>query len=113
MTETDDQFDDEIRANIRPLKIRLLHASMEVLLSFVFAGGLFLEVTRWVCLDNHQCNDFGGIAYMVFGLFVTMIAWSVFLSMCRRFRDRPVARKRLDIGISVVTAGLWLSYLLS
>lgn len=94
----------------RPILKRLAHTIGEVALSFLFAAGVCLVSIKLMCLDNHSCNDFGGIAFFVAGLIVAMFTWGMFLSLCKRFRDRPDARRKFDIVAVVVTVGLWIGF---
>ncbi|MGB5486993.1 MAG: hypothetical protein WBN06_06365 [Lysobacterales bacterium] len=89
---------------------RLVHTIGEVALSFPFAGGVFLMSIKLMCLNNHYCNDFGGVAFFVASFIVATIAWGIFLSLCKRLRDRPAARFKLDVSVIVITVVLWIAY---
>jgi hypothetical protein len=94
----------------RPALRRLAHTIGEVALSFPFAGGVFLMSIKLMCLNNHYCNDFGGVAFLVASFMVATFAWGIFLSQCKRLRDRPAARFNLDVSVIVITVGLWIAY---
>lgn len=94
----------------RPWQHRLLHTAGEVLLSFLFAGGVFAGSVKLLCLNNNSCNDFGGVAFFVAGFIIAVMLWGWFLSLCKKLRDRPAARKRLDIAAAVVTVMLWIAF---
>ncbi len=104
---------NETLAAHRPTLRRLMHTLIEVALSIPFAGGVFMASLRLMCLNNHACNDFGGVAFFVASFMVATVVWGMFLSLCKRFRDRPSARKVLDVSVVAITAALWiLSFLL-
>lgn len=94
----------------RPILRRLAHTIGEVALSFLFASGVCLVSIKLMCLDNHSCYDFGGVAFFVAGLLLAMFAWAMFLTLCKRFRDRPDARRKFDIGAVIVTVSLWIGF---
>lgn len=91
---------------------RLGHAVGEVALSFLFAGGVLLMSIKLMCRNNHSCNDFGGVAYLVAGCLVAAIAWGTYVSQCTRLRHRVRARLKLDIAVGIVTAALWAAILI-
>ncbi len=91
---------------------RLLHTLAEVLLSFAFAGGLCIVLVIELCRDNYRCYDFGGVAYFVFSFLVTVFVWGGLLSLFKKYRDKPEARKRLDIAVGLTTVALWAWYLI-
>ena len=97
----------------RPLSHRLLHTCSEVLLSFVFAGGLCMVLIIEICRNNHSCNDFGGVAFFVFSFLITVFVWSGLLALFRKYRDRLQSRIRLDITVVLITVALWAWYLIN
>lgn len=103
--------EDKQAAPKRPWQHRLLHTIGEVLLSFLFAGGVFLASMKLMCLKPYTCDDFGGLAFAVFSFIVAIVIWGWFLSLCKKFRDRPLARKRLDIATLIITVILWVAFL--
>lgn len=103
-------MDNKQPAPQRPWQHRLLHTIGEVLLSFLFAGGVFLASVKLMCLNNHSCDDFGGVIFFLVGFIVAIVIWGWFLSLCRKFRDRLSARKKLDIATAVVTVILWVAF---
>lgn len=94
----------------RPALRRLAHTIGEVVLSFLFAGGVCLMSIKLMCLNSHRCNDFGGVAFFVASFIVATLAWGIFLSQCKRLRDRLTARFRLDVSVIVITVVLWIMY---
>ena len=94
----------------RPLLHRLLHALAEAVGIFVFGGGLFIVGAEFLCLNNHYCNNMGGVAFFVFSFLVTLIVCSLLVSLFARFRTRLQARKRLDIALAVAAVFLWVLY---
>jgi hypothetical protein len=94
----------------RPWQHRLLHTVGEVLLSFLFAGGVFLVSVKLLCLNNRSCNGFGGVAFFVVGFLVAIVIWGWFLTLIQKLRDRLPARKKLDIATGVVTVILWVAF---
>ena len=103
-------MDDDQPAPQRPWQHRLLHTIGEVLLSFLFAGGVFLASVKLMCLNNHSCDDFGGIIFFLVGFLVAIVIWGWFLSLCRKLRDRLPARKKLDIATAIITVILWVAF---
>jgi hypothetical protein len=103
-------MDDKQPAPQRPWQHRLLHTLGEVLLSFLFAGGVFLASLKLMCLNNHSCNVFGGVAFFVASFLVAIVIWGGYLSLVRKLRDRLPARKKLDIATAVVTVILWVAF---
>ena len=103
-------MDDNRPAPQRPWQHRLLHTIGEVLLSFLFAGGVFLASVKLMCLNNHSCDDFGGVFFFVVGFIVAIVIWGWFLSLCRKLRDRLPARKTLDIATVIITVILWVAF---
>ena len=106
-------MDNNDKGSSRSSARRLLHTFAEVLLSFIFAGGLCIVLVIEMCRNNHQCNDFGGVAFFVFSFFISIFAWGGLLSLFKKYRDRPQSRTRLDITVAVITVGLWAWYLIS
>ena len=102
---------DESRPQ-RSIWRRLAHTIAEVALSFLFAGAVFMMSVKLMCLNNYSCNDFGGVAFFVAGLLIAMLTWGLFLSLCKRFHDRPKARMRFDLSAVAVTVGLCIAYFL-
>jgi hypothetical protein len=102
--------DDKHAAPQRPWQHRLLHTIGEVLLSFMFAGGVFVASVKLMCLNNHNCDDFGGVAFFVAGFIVAILFWGWFLSLCKKLRDRLPARKKLDIATAITTVVLWAAF---
>ena len=102
--------DDKQPAPQRPWQHRLLHTIGEVLLSFLFAGGLFLVSVKLLCLNNRSCDGFGGIAFFLVGFIFAIVIWGWFLSLVKKLRDRPAARKNLDIATAVVTVIMWVAF---
>jgi len=106
-------MDKNDQGSSRPPIGRLLHTFAEVLLSFIFAGGLCMVLVIEMCRDNHRCNDFGGVAFFILSFLITIFAWSGLLSLFRKYRDKPQSRTRLDITVGLITVGLWAWYLIS
>ena len=94
----------------RPLLHRLLHTFGEVLLSFLFGGGVFFGLVGFLCTDNSNCNDFGGIVFYLASFIVTLLIWGGYLSLCRKLRDRLSARVNLDIATVIATVILWVAF---
>ena len=103
-------MDDKQPAPQRPWQHRLLHTIGEVLLSFLFAGGVFLASVKLMCLNEYRCDDFGGVAFFVASFIVAIVIWGWFLSLCRKLRDRLPARKKLDIATTIITVILWAAF---
>jgi hypothetical protein len=91
---------------------RLIHTTVEVLGSLVMAGGLLFGGFRLLCLGHNHCDSFGGIAFLIFSLFITILIWAGFMGLLGRVRERPSARLKLDIAAILVTIGAWLAYAL-
>ncbi len=106
--EDDPTVDNQQPSPQRPWQHRLLHTVGEVLLSFLFAGGVFFVSVQLMCLSPHRCNDFGGVAFAVAGFLFAIIVWGAFLSRVQALRDRLPARKKLDIATAALTVTLWL-----
>jgi len=102
--------DNKQPAPQRPWQHRLLHTIGEVLLSFLFAGGVFLASVKLMCLNNHSCDDFGGVFFFLVGFIVAILISGGYLALCRKLRDRLPARKKLDIATAVVTLILWVAF---
>jgi sterol desaturase/sphingolipid hydroxylase (fatty acid hydroxylase superfamily) len=96
----------------RPVLHRLLHATAEVVVSLVMAGGLWMIMVQMMCLDSYRCDDMGGIVYWLASAFIAMIVWSGFMSLCGRYRHRLVARRNLDIAAVLLTIVSWIGYFL-
>lgn len=101
-------MDNNQPAPQRPWQHRLLHTIGEVLLSFLFAGGLLMTSMNLICLNQFRCQDTSGIAYFVPIFIVTIVLWGWFLTLCKKLRDRPCARKKLDIATVIITVILWV-----
>jgi hypothetical protein len=106
MTE---QFDDAAMPE-RPLLRRYLHALAEAVGIFVFGGGLFIVGAELLCLNNHYCNNMGGVAFFVLSFLVTLVVCGLLVSFFARFRTRLGARKKLDIAVGVAAVFLWVLY---
>ena len=104
--------DNKQPAPKRPWQHRLLHTIGEVLLSFLFAGGLLMTSMKVACMPKYSCQDMSAVGYLIPFLIVTIVLWSWFLSLCKKLRDRLPARKKLDISTAVVTVILWLVFFL-
>lgn len=96
----------------RPLGRRLIHVAVEIILSLLLAGGLFLELFYLLCLGHNNCSSFGGIAYMITSLFLAGLIWATYLGLCRRFRMRLKARRNIDIAAAILTAVVWIAILI-
>jgi len=94
----------------RPLLHRLLHALAEAVGIFVFGGGLFIVGAEFLCLNNHNCNNMGGVAFFVFSFLVTLVVCGLLVSFFARLRTRLDARKKLDIAVGVASVFLWVLY---
>ena len=111
VNEDTDVRRDEPAGKQRPLHRRLIHVAIEVVLSFVLAGGLFLELFHLTCLGHNNCESFGGIAYMIASfVFATFLSAS-YLGLCRHFRMRLAIRRNIDIAAAILTAIVWLAIL--
>lgn len=107
------EMNGEAKATQRRLRDRLLHATAEVLLSFVLAAGLFFGLYRLMCHYTHSCDNFGGVAFAILSFLMTLFVWGWFLSLCRTFRHRLAARIRLDAIAAFLTLSVWAAFLLS
>ncbi len=96
----------------RPLGRRLIHVAVEIVLSILLAGGVFLELFYLLCLGHNNCSSFGGIAYMIASLFLAGLIWATYLGLCRRFRLRLKARRNIDIAAAILTAVVWIAVLI-
>ena len=96
----------------RPVLHRLLHAFGEAVLGLVLAGGLFVAIWELVCYGSTRCEDFTGLAYMIFSFIAALVISGVYISLCRRFRNRLNARVRLDTIVGVITLVVWAGYLI-
>lgn len=76
------------------------------------AGGLLFGGMKILCYDNYSCDDFGGVAFLVVSLVITIFVWSGFMTLLARVRDRPKARRILDIAAGMLTVSAWLAYAL-
>ena len=94
----------------RPLLRRMLHALAEAVGIFVFGGGLFIVGAELLCLNNHNCNNMGGVAFFVISFLFTLVVCGLLVSLFARFRLRLLGRKRLDIALGVETVFLWGLY---
>jgi hypothetical protein len=95
----------------RPLGRRLVHVAAEIALSFLLAGGVFLESFHLLCLGHNNCSSFGGIAYAIASLFLASFLWATYLGLCRRFRMQLATRRNIDIAVAILTAALWIAIL--
>ena len=100
---------DDAAGRQRPLGHRLVHVVVEVILSFLLAGGLFLELFHLTCLGHNNCASFGGIAYMIASAVLATIFWATYLGLCRRFRTRLRVRRNIDIAAAILTAVVWIA----
>lgn len=107
MTE---QLNDAANAQ-RPLSRRLLHALAESIGIIIFGGGLFIVGAEFLCLNNHYCNNMGGVAFFVLSFLVTLIVCGQLVSLFARFRSRLDVRKKLDIAVAAAAVFLWVLYL--
>ena len=103
-------MDNEQPEPQRPLSHRLMHTIGEVLLSFLFAGGVFLGSVGLMCLNKYRCDDFGGLAFFVASFIIAFVVWGWFISLCRKLRDRLPARKKLDIVTTILTVILGVAF---
>jgi uncharacterized BrkB/YihY/UPF0761 family membrane protein len=103
-------MDNNRPAPQRPWLHRLLHTIGEVLLSFLFAGGVFLASVKLMCLNEYRCDDFGGVAFFVSSFIVALVIWGWFLWLCRKMRERQPARNKLDIATAIITVILWVAF---
>ena len=94
----------------RPLLRRLLHALAEAVGIFVFGGGLFIVGAEFLCLNNHYCNNMGGIMFFIISFLITLAVCGLLVTLFARFRMRLRARKRLDIALGVASVSLWALY---
>jgi len=92
------------------MRHRLLHALAESVGIFVFGGGLFVVGAEFLCLNNHYCNNMGGVAFFVISFLVTIVVCGYLVSFFARLRNRLNARKKLDIAVGVGSAFLWILY---
>ena len=106
MTE---QLDDAATPE-RPMLRRYLHALAEAVGIFVFGGGLFIVGAEFLCLNNHYCNNMGGVAFFVISFLITLVVCGFLVTLFGKFRIRLRARKRLDIALGVATVFLWALY---
>ncbi len=97
----------------RPWQHRLLHTIGEVLLSFLFAGGILMTSMKLACMPKYSCQDMSAIAYFIPFFIVTIVIWSWFLSRCQKLRDQLPARKKLDIATAIITVILWVVFFLA
>ena len=108
MTSADNKTQDPHR----PFSHRLLHAVGETVLGFALGGGAFVAIWELVCNRSARCEDFKGLAYMIFSFIAALLICAAYFSLCRRFRHRLKARFRLDAIAGVVTVVVWIVYLL-
>lgn len=106
MTE---QSNDAARPK-RPWLRRYTHALAEAVGIFVFGGGLFIVGAELLCLDNHYCNNMGGVAFFVLSFLITLVVCGLLISFFSRLRHKLNARKRLDIAVGVAAIFLWALY---
>jgi hypothetical protein len=106
----DQEMNDHQPAPDRPLLHRLLHTMGELLLSFLFGGGVFFGLVEFICLGNSNCDDFGGIVFYLASFIVALLIWGGYLSLCKKFRDRLPARVKLDIATAIATVILWTAF---
>ena len=90
---------------------RLLHALGETVLGLALGGASFVTTWELVCYQSYRCEDFKGLAYMIFSFIAALLISAAYFSLCRRFRNRLKARYRLDAIIGVVTVVAWTVYL--
>ena len=108
MSTADNQTDNPQR----PVLHRLLHTFGEIALGLALGGGSFVGIWALVCYQSTRCEDFKGLAYMIFSFIAAMLICAVFFSFCRRFRNRLKARYRLNAIAGFVTVVVWSVYLL-
>ena len=94
----------------RPWLHRILHSLAEAIGVFVFGGGLFMVGANFLCLNNSGCNNFGAIVFWLFSFLVTIFVCGFLVKYFTRFRNRPNARKNLDIAVGVAAVILWVVY---
>lgn len=92
---------------------RLLHTLGEVLLSLVFAGGLFMVLVELMCLKRYRCDDFKGIIFYIISLILTIIVWGFLIQAYKKNRNQFGTRKKIDIALGVITVALWAGYFLT
>ena len=106
MTE---QLDDAVTPE-RPWLRRLLHALAEAVGILIFGGGLFIVGAEFLCLNNHYCNNMGGVAFFVLSFLVTLVVCSLLVSLFAKLRYKLDARKKLDMAVGVAAIFLWALY---
>lgn len=94
----------------RPVSHRLLHALAEAVAILIFSGGLVIVGTASLCLTGNACDSTGGILFLIVSLVVTIAVSSALVSKLAKYRERPSARKKLDIAIASMTIILWGVY---
>ena len=104
--------DSEPQDPKRPALQRLLHALGEAVLGLALGGGAFIGIWELLCSTPYRCDDFKGLAYMIFSLIAAILICGLFFTLCRTFRLRLKTRYRLDAIVAVITVGIWAWYLI-
>ena len=103
-------MNEESPTALRPLLHRIFHALLEVLIGFVLAGGVFIGSNVFFCLNPYNCDDMGGIVWLILSFLIAVIVLAAYMSLCRRYRHRYRARVRLDSAAAILAVLIWAAW---